>query len=166
MHKIYLLLTLSLVVPQALLAQARGPTEDIGIRLDVPELLFVDVEGLSVTFPSIGESNFNQGFVISAMTSDVSHGGNVVHSVRLTPDVTAWDAEGHDGAKPVGDFKVSVDGGAGWAPMTPGGVFIVEHATPGFYPKAYSLMYRVDLSYKEDTPGEYTLPFTFTVVSQ
>lgn len=163
----------------ALCASGAGAQTQVNASasITVGTVLSLDVTNPTVTFSAPTVTNFDNGYVgNSSSNSVITHKGNVAHAVKVWTTASNMTASGGAGsgddvaraAKPVGDLRWSTDG-TNFTNLTTsataaGGGTVVSAARGGSHP-TQEVRYRMALSYADDTPGTYSLNFTYTIIA-
>jgi hypothetical protein len=139
--------------------------------ITINNVLFISVTNLSVTFPAVTQAHYTAGYVIANNTSLVTSRGNIAHSVTVKADVASMSATGSGARpnKPASDLQVRIrPSGGAWGSatgLTIGDLSVIANRPAGDHSGAPpEIEYRILLNWAADSPGTYTLPFTFTVI--
>jgi hypothetical protein len=137
----------------------------------IPEVLVFDATNTSVTFEASAAADYDAGYKAANASTVLSHRANVRHSITIQADQASFTAtnptpETGGGAvntartKPAGDLLWSTDGSSFNALSTTATKVVTQSAAGGTV-NTGTVSYRVALSWAQDTPGQYILPFRY-----
>jgi hypothetical protein len=142
--------------------------------ITIPEVLAFDVTNPNVTIMAPAAADFDAGFRNAEATTVLTHRANVRHSITIKAEQANFTAQnpnpatlGENGVnaaratKPATDLRWSTDGGASFTQLTTSEVKVVNQTVAGGTAATNTVSYRVALAWSQDSPGQYSLPFTF-----
>jgi hypothetical protein len=131
-----------------------------------------EATNLTVIFTAADAADFDAGFKAAEATTGLSYRANVRHSVTIkadqtnftasnpTPTATGGGAANQAWSKPAADLLWSSDGTAFNALSTTAANIATQTAAGGTA-STKTINYRVKLTWSQDTPGTYVMPFTY-----
>jgi hypothetical protein len=151
---------------------AVGQVQTGTVTISVGAVLSLDVTARTVTFPTVTQAHYEQGWATASANSLVTTRGNITHSVSMqaTSAIMGATGSGARADKPGSDLQVRLRpaGGAWGSPigLTTGAVSVVSGRAAGNHSADRpEIEYRVLLNWTADRPGTYTLGFTYTIVA-
>lgn len=141
--------------------------------ITIEETLSITGTNVDPTFAVPTSSDFSAGFVASSTTASLATSGNVAHNVQIresTGTATAMSATGAGARtdKPIGDFRwctsSCTNGGAFTQLSTTSTDILAANLAAGDH--TTTVNYRMQVSSASDTPGTYSVGFTYTVVAR
>lgn len=161
-----LVAALALVATSATTAHAQSATANATATIDIPTVLFIDVSDTQIDFGSPGQSDFEAGFISTTEQSVITTKGNVAHDLTIAADNATFS--GGSGNKSSTDLLWSASGDI-TAPgdgngLSTSATAIQSGLAQGAHPDVATVDYGMLLDYATDSPAQYTLNFTYTVV--
>lgn len=140
--------------------------------LTIGTVLYISVSNLTVGFPSVANTDYDNGYVIASALSQITTKGNTTHTVSIKANASTMTGTGTGAraSKPASDLQVRTrpSGGSYGSLMgltTSNQNLIVSRAAGDYSASLYDVEYRMLLNWGNDTPGTYTLSFTYTIVA-
>jgi hypothetical protein len=141
--------------------------------ITIPEVMVFEATNTAVTFNAPTASDFDAQLIAANASTVLSHRANVRHSVTIHADQAAFNASNPTPAtgggtinaariKPAGDLSWSTNGTSFTALTTTPTKVVTQTAASGTLNTA-TVDYQLALSWSQDTPGQYVLPFRYVM---
>ncbi len=145
---------------------ARAQSATVTVNLNVPQLLFIELDASSVSFVATSADIENE--YVEGQSSEVTTRSNRPYELTVGADQPTWtwtngNAGDTDPLKPASDLEWKLASAASFTPLSTSAASV----TGGLLPRGQSVSnvdYRVALSYDEDVEGDYSIPITYTIV--
>lgn len=182
MHRTTRLLIVGALAAVAVRANAQQ-TVNMSASITISPVLYLSATsgGGAVAFAAPTQSDFNTGYVQSSTTTKLAAAANVRHSITIWTDAaTMTGSNGSVASDPVNATKPTSDltwstgasytgvvasSGAAGTPNATAGKLVTQRARGDYRSTTTDVTYRMNLSYANDTPGQYDLSFYFTIIA-
>jgi len=146
-------------------AQAQSASATAKATINIPTVLFLEIDDTEVTFPEIGVAEFEAGHVEADRTTTVTTKGNVPHKVTIAAEAPNFSGGSAPSAE---NLTWSVDGSS-FTALSTSETDLVTGLDRGVNDMAAEVSYRFELDWADPdaapTNGDATLDFTYTAVS-
>jgi hypothetical protein len=173
MNKFFAVAAGALLVTVAAADASAQQTRTGSATITIPEVLVFEANNTAVEFAAPTAADFDAQFKDASAATTLSHRANVRHSVTIQADQAAFEATNPTPAtggaaanaartKPAGDLMWSTNG-TSFNDLTTTAVKVVTQTAASGTAAQATVSYRVRLTWSQDTPGQYVLPFRYVM---